>query len=124
MTSSARSKNGDETTNPPTRSSDPKGSAHNGSSTTRQIITVGCADAGPTQLCRQAEARECRNLPMDSCRLSHLLEDVGRQCAAVYRPCVLAFGAFDRQHGRTSDLQTRFVMTAFRTGERESRVRV
>src|SRR5262245_7398070 len=78
MTSSGRSKNGGETTYPPTRSNDPKGNANSGVSLTR------------------------------SSHHSRL------RVAAVYRPCMLAFGRFDGQHRGASYLH-RAVMTAFRT---------
>src|SRR5262245_32181199 len=62
-------------------------------------------------------ARQCYLVVIG--RLRHFLANVRRQYAAVHRPWVLAFGAFDGQHSGANDLDPRSVMTALRAGERD-----
>jgi len=51
---------------------------------------------------------------------SHLLTYVSRHSVALYRPRVLALGAFDGQHARAGYLQPRCGTTALRAQKREN----
>jgi hypothetical protein len=62
------------------------------------------------------DGMSCGTLPVvNCCRFRYLFADIGRQCSAVYRPCVLACGAPDGHHGRARDLQSHSVASAVGT---------